>query len=75
MEKFFKRWEYQIILPDSCKACMEVKRNSKNWKWNNRLVPNRERSTSRLYILSLAYFHDGEYIMKNARVDEAQAGI
>ena len=25
----------------------------KNWTWNNRLVPNRERSTSRLYILSL----------------------
>ena len=27
--------------------------NSSNWTWNNRLVPNRERSTSRLYIVSL----------------------
>ena len=27
--------------------------NSSNWAWNNRLVPNRERSTSRLYIVSL----------------------
>ena len=25
----------------------------KNWTWNNRLVPNRERSTTRLYIVTL----------------------
>ena len=27
--------------------------NSQNWTWNNRLVPNREGSTSRLYIVIL----------------------
>ena len=27
--------------------------NRKNWTWNNRLVPNRKRSTSRLYIVTL----------------------
>ena len=27
--------------------------NSYNWLWNNRLVPNRKRSTSRLYIVTL----------------------
>ena len=27
--------------------------NSYNWKWNNRLVQNWERSTSRLYIVTL----------------------
>ena len=27
--------------------------NSYDWTWNNRLVPNRERSTSRLYIVTL----------------------
>ena len=27
--------------------------NSENWTWNNRLVPNRKRSTSRLYIITL----------------------
>ena len=27
--------------------------NSRNWTWNNRLVPNRKRSTSRLYIVTL----------------------
>ena len=29
--------------------------NSKNWTWNNRLVPNRKRSTSRLYTVTLLY--------------------
>ena len=27
--------------------------NSWNWTWNNRLFPNRERSTSRLYVVTL----------------------
>ena len=27
--------------------------NSQNWTWNDRLVPNRKRSTSRLYIVTL----------------------
>ena len=27
--------------------------SSENWTWNNRLVPNRKRSTSRLYIVTL----------------------
>ena len=27
--------------------------NSQNWRWNNRLVPNRKRSPSRLYIVTL----------------------
>ena len=27
--------------------------NSENWTWNNKLVPNQERSTSRLYIVTL----------------------
>ena len=37
-----------------------------NWTWNNRLVPNRKRSMSNLY---------AEYIMRNAGLEEAQAGI
>ena len=35
---------------------------------NNELVQNQGRNTTRLYI-------DAEYIMRNARLDEAQAGI
>ena len=48
--------------------------NSQNWTWNNRLVPYRKRSTSRLYTVTLLNLY-AEYIMRNAGLDEAQAGI
>ena len=46
-----------------------------NWTWNNRLVPNRKRSTSRLYIVTLLIKFYVEYIMRNGRLEETQAGI
>ena len=42
--KFRKRWEYQTTWPASWEICMQVRSNSWNWTWNNRLVPNRKRS-------------------------------
>ena len=38
-----------------------------------RLVPNRKRSTSRLYSVTMIIFLYSEYIMRNAGLDEAQA--
>ena len=38
-------------LPLEKPACRS--RSNMNWTWNNRLVPNRKRSTSRLYIVTL----------------------
>ena len=49
--------------------------NSYNRTWNNRLVPNRERSTSRLYIVTCLFNLYAEYIIQSARLDDAQAGI
>ena len=43
--------------------------------WNNRLVPNRKRSMSRLHIVTLLINLYAEYIMRNAGLEEAQAGI
>ena len=40
-----------------------------------RLVPNRKRSTSRLYIVTLLINLYAEHIMRNAGLEEAQAGI
>ena len=49
---------------------------TKESDWNqNRLVPNRVRSMSRLYIVTLLIYLYAEYIMRNAGLDEAQAGI
>ena len=39
-------------LPPEKSVCRS-RSNSWKWTWNNRLVPNRERSTSRLYIVIL----------------------
>ena len=52
---------------------MQVKKQQ-NWTWNNELVPNWERSTSRLYIVTLLIYY-AEYIMKNVGLAEAQAEI
>ena len=41
--------------------------------WNNGLVPNWERSMSRLYIVTLLIY--AEYIVQNAGLDDSQAGI
>ena len=42
---------------------------------NNRLVPDWERNTSRLYIVTLLIYFYEEYIMKNAGLEDTQAGI
>ena len=38
-------------------------------------MPNRKRSTSRLYIVTHLFNLYAEYIMRNATLDEVQAGI
>ena len=47
--KFFKRWEYQTTIPAFWEICMQVKKQQLGPEWKNELVPNRKRSTSRLY--------------------------
>ena len=54
---------------------MQVKKQQLEQTWNNELVPNWERSTSRLYIVILLILLYAVYIMRNAGLDEAQAGI
>ena len=39
------------------------------------MIPNRKRSTPRLYIVTLLINFYAEYIMRNAGLEEAQAGI
>ena len=46
--KFLKTWEYQTILSASWETCVQVKKQQVN-KSIDGLVPNWERSTSRLY--------------------------
>ena len=54
---------------------MQVRKQQLNVDMDNRLVPNRKRSMSRLYIVTCLFNLYTEYITRNARLDEAQAGI
>ena len=56
---------------------MQLKKQQLEPDINNGLVPNWKRSTSRLdIVLSPCLFNlYAEYIMRNVRLDEAQAGI
>ena len=57
-------------LPPEKSVC----RSRSNWTWNNRLVLNRKRSTSRLYIVTLLIYHICRLHLRNAGLEEAQAG-
>ena len=52
-----KLWKIlkELGIPDhpTCKTCMQVKKQQLELDMDNRLVPNREKSTSRLYIFTL----------------------
>ena len=45
--------KYQTTWPASWNICMQAKKHQLELAWNNRLVSNSERSTSRLYIVTL----------------------
>ena len=54
--KLLNRWEYQTTLPAFWEICMQVKKQQLELdteQQTDRLVPNGERSTSRLYIVNL----------------------
>ena len=54
---------------------MQVKKQQLELDMENRLVPNRKRSLSRLYIVTCLFNFYAEYIMRNAGLDNAQVGI
>ena len=51
--KFWKRWEYQTTWPASWETCMQVKKQPLELGMEQQMVPNRKRSTSSLYIVTL----------------------
>ena len=59
-------------LPPEKSVCRS---RSKNWTWNNRLVPTQERLCQGCILSSWLFNFCAEYIMKNAGLDEAQSGI
>ena len=54
---------------------MQVKKPQLESDMEEKLVPNQERSTSSLYTVTCLLNFYAEYIMRNAGLEEAQAGI
>ena len=54
---------------------MQVRKQQLELNMEQQTGPNRKRSTSRLYIEPCLFNFYAEYIMRNAGLDETQAGI
>ena len=54
---------------------MPLKEQQLELDMNNRLVLNRERRASRLYVITCLFNLYAEYIMRKTGLDESQAGI
>ena len=73
--KFFKRWEYQTTLPVSWEICMQVKKQQLKLDKEHKTGSKSGKEYSRLYILPCLFNLYAGYSIKNAGLDEAQAGI
>ena len=74
--KFLNRWEYQTIWPASWETCMQVKKQQleldmKQWT-GSKLGKDYIKA---VYCSPCLFKLYSEYIMQNAVLDEAQAGI
>ena len=69
--KFLNRWKYQTTLPASWETCMPVKKQQLEPYIKEKTGSILERRASRLYIVNLLFNLHAEYMMQNARLDEA----
>ena len=75
--KFFKKWEYQITWSASWEICMQVKKQKLELDMEQQTGSKSGKEyVKAVYCHSayLTYMH-AEYIMRNAGLEEAQAGI
>ena len=74
--KFLKSWEYQATLPASWETCMQVKKQQLEPDMEQQNGSKLGKEVHQGCILSPCLFNlYAEYIMQNAGLDEAQAGI
>ena len=74
--KLLERWEYQSILPVSWETCMQVKKQQLE-PWMEQLIGSGlKKRVWQSCLLSPCLFNlYAEHIMRNAGLDELQAGI
>ena len=75
-EKFLKNWEYQTTLPDSCEICMQVgKQRFRNEHGTADWFQIRKEVLQDCILSPWLFNLYTEYIMRNAGLVEAKAGI
>ena len=73
--KFFKSWEYQATWHASWEIRVHVKKQQLELDMEQQTGSKWGKEYSRLYIVTLLFNLYAEYIMRNAGLNEAQAGI
>ena len=73
--KFFKRLEYQTTWPASREICMQVKKQQLEVDMEQQTGSKSGKQYVKAVYCHPAYITYAEYIMRNARLYEAQAGI
>ena len=74
--KFWKRWAYQTTWPASWEICIQIRKQQLELDMKKQTGSKLEKEYVKAYILSPCLFSlYAEYIMRNAGLDEVQAGI
>ena len=74
--KFLKKWEYQTTWPASWEICMQVKKQQLELDKEQQTGSKLQKEYVKAIYCHPALFNlYAEYIMRNAGLDEAQAGI
>ena len=72
---FWKSWEYQTTWPASWETYMQVRKQQLELDMEQQTDSKLERITSKLYMSPCLFNLYAEYIMRNAGLKEALAGI
>ena len=74
--QFFKRWEYQITWPASWEICVQVKKQQLKLDMEQQIGSKLGKEYIKAVYCHPAYltYMQSKYIMRNAGLDEAQAG-
>ena len=73
--KFLKRWDYRTTLPASCETCVQVKKQQLEWDMEQQTGYKSGKEYIKAAYCHLLFNLYAEYIMQNAGLDKAQAGI